>query len=345
MRKWLMVVALFALVCSAPVLAFEPVAQDHRLFDLQTRIFRVVDLNWRAAEALVDGSEEAHDRALAAFERETKDLGTALSEAVAGNDHEALDLAGSIWRSLDVGARRALHPALGMVRVAAADSRGGFNDYFPGYGYPEPGYKYRRGLEIEREEKGTTWQYEEHTLTTNKKFDLTVTLDVLGILKKWLSGGILKSLHVREYGNGYYNNQPMIVAHVSLETSETVATRANRKYDVTKVWFELLRSKDAGWHNSGTWEKCGKTYEIMQDPTGEVITTGAQLPGQPGQPGLPGQPGTYPPGTYPPANPPGTYPPSYPPSYPPGTTPPGYPGSYPYPPAQPGNGPFLPGPI
>jgi len=38
-----------------------------------------------------------------------------------------------------------------------------------------------------------------------------------------------------------------------------------------------LRSKSSSWSNSNAvWELTGKTYEILQEPTGEEVVTGIE---------------------------------------------------------------------
>lgn len=286
MNNWLKMVALFLVVSVGPAFAFDGVWSGDPLFELQNRVFRVIDLQWRVNDLMAvaqpaDG-DKAYDAAVRQLQADNAELGRTVAHALEVKDRQVLEFVADVYGSLDAGARRALFPALQAARAdgeAATIDRNAFSEYFPGYGYPEPGYKYRRGREIEREEKGATWQYEEHTISTSKSVKLTVSIDVLGILKSLLGLGKITRLVVgREY-TSYYNGTPMIVVDVAFTAAETIFTKTNRKYDVSKVWFELLRSNDAGWHNSGTWEVVGKTFQIMMDPTGETITTEVQIPG------------------------------------------------------------------
>ena len=296
MKSWLKTALVLLVAAACPAFAFDGVSPQDRLFGLQNQVFQVVDQQWRVSDLLNAAQENpGNAAALAAYEKEAaalaaneKALGKTISQALTANDHQALDLVGSIYRSLDAGARNALFPAVQNARAeAAADAPAltRLGDYFPGYGYPEPGYKYRRGRELSREDKGTTWQYEEHTISSSKNIKLTVTLDVLGILKGLFGLGKIGNLVIgREY-NSYMGNGAVIVVDVSFSTAQTIFTRANRKYEVAKVWFELQRSKSS-WSNSGTWETVGKTYQIMMDPTGEAVTTevgegSAPIPGTP----------------------------------------------------------------
>jgi len=287
MNRFACVLALITLLLAGPVAGVEVLPGDP-LFDLQSKVFAVIDLQWKLADGLSRG--DAPETGLEAFGKATNELSSAMRQALQADDQKALDFLRSLWKSLDTGARQAVFPALQQTRAGlvagdnAAAELNRFAEYFPGYGYPEPGYTYRRGREIEREAKGVTYQQEEHSLTTHKVFDLTVNLDILNLFKKWLSGGLLRSLTVRDSGYVTYNGQPMLVFHITLETTQTVVTKANRKYEVNKVWFELLRSKGSGWGSSGSWEACGKTYQILQEITGEVVVTQVSLPGAGGPP-------------------------------------------------------------
>ncbi|MFZ2956028.1 MAG: hypothetical protein WA705_03930 [Candidatus Ozemobacteraceae bacterium] len=292
MKSWLKLVVVLLVLGISPTFAFDGLAPEDRLFGLQNQVFQIIDQQWRVNDLLVQAQAnpadvaalEAYEKAAGQLEKNDKDLGRVITKALAEKDNQTLDLVSSIFRTLDTGARQAIFPALQMARAESEMTlvaKKGFSEYFPGYGYPEPGFKYRRGRETSREYKGTTWQFEEHTIATSKSVRLTVTLDVLGILKSLFSLGKIGSLVVGREFQSSYNGTPMIVVEVAFSTSETIFTRTNRKYDVNKVWFELLRSSDAGWNNNnGTWEAVGNTYQIMMDPTGEAVTTQVELPGQ-----------------------------------------------------------------
>lgn len=291
MKTWLKMLVVLLVLGMSPVFAFDGLAPADRLFGLQNQVFQVIDQHWRVNDLLGQAQAtpkdvaalKAYEQAAGKLEKNGHDLGKVVIKALAEKDHQTLDLVGSIFRSLETGARQAIFPVLQMARVETemnTVAKNTFAEYFPGYGYPEPGFKYRRGHETSREYKGTTWQFEEHTIATSRSVKLTVTIDVLGILKQLFSLGKIGGLIIGQEHTSYYNGAPMIVVEVAFSTSETIFTRANRKYDVNKVWFELLRSSDAGWNNNGTWKAVGKTYQIMMDPTGEAVTTQVELPGQ-----------------------------------------------------------------
>ncbi|MBF0406731.1 MAG: hypothetical protein HQM10_05235 [Candidatus Riflebacteria bacterium] len=185
----------------------------------------------------------------------------------------------NFYKSLPVEARKAFYPAIEPLRneiiLNSFENSAEMNrlrEYFPGYGYSEPGYKYRKGREIEREAKGTTWQDEEQTVSSNMNINLTVTLDVLNILNHWLKLGNIANLVVHKQFQTTYNGAPMFVFNVSFSLMKTMVTKRKRKYEVNKIWFELHKSKTA-WGTDGEWELCGKTYEIIQDPTGDEFVS------------------------------------------------------------------------
>jgi hypothetical protein len=64
----------------------------------------------------------------------------------------------------------------------------------------------------------------------------------------------------------------MIVCNVTFQRIKSIVTKTNRKFEINKVWFELLRAESSFW-SDGDWEYVGKTYEILQEPTGEAVVT------------------------------------------------------------------------
>ncbi|MFZ2956030.1 MAG: hypothetical protein WA705_03940 [Candidatus Ozemobacteraceae bacterium] len=291
MKSGLKLVVVLLLVGLSPVFAFDGLTPADRLFGLQNQVFQIIDQQWHVNDLLMQAQDnptdvatlEAYEKAAGQLEKNHKNLGRVITKALTEKDHQTLDLVASIFRSLETGARQSIFPALQMARAESemavvAESR--FSDYFPGYGYPEPGFKYRRGRETSRENTGTTWQLEEHTIASSKSLKMTVTLDVLAILKSLFALGKIGGLVIGHEHQSSHNGALMVVIDVAFSTTETIFTKTNRKYDISKVWFELLRSSDANWHNNGTWIAVGNTFQIMTDPTGETVTTQVELPGQ-----------------------------------------------------------------
>lgn len=264
--------------------AFDGYAPGHKHFDLQTQTFQIVRQYWLATELLIEYTKNPTDENMARYNtcleihaKQSSELAKFLLATLEEN-LESLEAISDIYKSLDPVARRALTTSLGVVKAAIVQqvttkiSPDQFREYFPGYGYTEPGYKYRKGREIDRENKGSTWQSEEQSIQTNFQAELTISIDLLDILKGMAAGGVIKNLKVTGPFEGHMNGQPLLLAKVSFQVIKTITTRTNRKFDVNKIWFELLRAKSNGW-STGEWEICGKTYEIINEPTGEEVVT------------------------------------------------------------------------
>jgi hypothetical protein len=261
---------------------FEGVAPGDPSFDLQQRVFGLVAAYWRDVDALHgEGSLPESD-----FAARSAVLATELAQAIRTNDESSLRLVGEIYRTLPEPGRAPLQDVISRAQGQLAHDDPtcarvrALRAYFPGYGYSEPGYKYRKGLEIKREIRGTSWQEEEHTHTTNKSLNLTISVDLLGMLRKLATGGLIRNLIIGEpyqpsYDGGNYfpypgnNGSTGFMVNVSFSTAKTITTKVRRKYEVCRVWFELQRAPAAGWGNVGDWAACGQTYEIIQDPTGD----------------------------------------------------------------------------
>lgn len=264
--------------------AFDGYAPGHKHFTLQTQAFQIVRQYWHTTDLLLEYTKNPTEENMARYNQSIEIHAKQSSElakfllATLDESIEPLEALSEMYKSLDPAARRSLTTALGVVKAAVVQqvttklTPEQFRGYFPGYGYTEPGYKYRKGREIDRENKGSTWQSEEQSIQTNFQAELTISIDLLDILKGMAAGGVIKNLKVDGPFEGHMNGQPLLLAKVSFQVIKTITTRTNRKFDVNKIWFELLRAKSNGW-STGEWEACGKTYEIINEPTGEEVVT------------------------------------------------------------------------
>lgn len=267
----------------APAFAYDGLGPQDKGFDVQAQAFGIVNHHWAITEMFLklqeqpsDEAMEKYNKELDIFKKRSVELGKRIINSLEEKNRDVISIVSGIYKSLEPGARPALYTALGYLRVSLAQenklSEAEFREYFPGYGYTEPGFKYRKGREVAREFKGNSWQWEEQSIQSTFQVELTVTLDVLSILKNWLTGGIISKLEVGQQYETTMNGTPMIVCKVSFSVVKTLTTKTNRKFEVNKVWFELLRAKSSGF-STGPWETVGKTYEILSEPTGEEVTT------------------------------------------------------------------------
>lgn len=287
LHRLMLVLAVFAALFIGQAGAFDGVAADHPLFGTQQRIFAAIGEYWQIQELYIkytqnqsEENEANWNNAIKKHTSTSKSIGKALAESIksVNPSFQQIELISDIYRSLPVGARDALYPTLGALKFEIIHGGNSFmteeqfREYFPGYGYSEPGFKYRKGRELDREYKGVTWQYEEQTISTTWNVSLTINIDLLSILQGMVTGGAIKNLKASEPFHMNVGGQPMIVCNVSFQRIKAITTKINRKFEINKVWFELLRTKSSSW-SEPVWELCGKTYEILQEPTGEDVVT------------------------------------------------------------------------
>lgn len=279
---------LFLVLAGFQVMAFDGVLPGDKLFSTQEMIFKAVSSYWQVQEAFfnytsepTDEAEENWNEAVKFHSEFSTFVGKEVLSSLKKKQYGEVQMLSEIYKSLPVEARTALYPALEFMRIEITQenfkylSEQKFREYFPGYGYTEPGYKYRKGRELDREYKGVTWQSEEHSISTTWNVNLTVSIDLLNILSGLVTGGAIKNLEVGPQFTMNVGGQPMIVCNVSFQRIKSIVTKTNRKFEINKVWFELLKAKSSGW-STGPWEICGKTYEILQEPTGEAVVTGIE---------------------------------------------------------------------
>lgn len=286
-HRLMIVLAVFVALFAGQLSAYEGVTAEHPHYYFQQKIFAAIAEYWSVQDLYIqyaqDQSQENEEKWTKAIEHHTKvsvAIGKEVAKSIKLPSYEQIQMLSDIYRSLPDGAKNSLYPILGTIRfeIIHNDSpltEEQFREYFPGYGYSEPGYKYRKGRELDREYKGVTWQYEEQTISTTWNVSLVINIDLVGILQGMLTSGVIKNLKVSEPYNMNVSGQPMIVCNVSFQRIKAITTKINRKFEINKVWFELLRAKSSVWSDS-EWELCGKTYEILQEPTGEDVVTGIQ---------------------------------------------------------------------
>lgn len=143
-------------------------------------------------------------------------------------------------------------------------------EYFPGYGYAEPGFKYRKGKELTSEFLNAFWQEEEKTMESAKHFEGTIDIKIAAELKQHPSIGNFKEIGepFKVDVGGHF----VVCIKVSFDTMVKIVTRSKKKYAQTKVWFELLR-RPSSVFGDGKWEVCGKTYEMHDIYTNEEIVS------------------------------------------------------------------------
>ncbi|HBC75592.1 MAG TPA: hypothetical protein DC017_12225 [Candidatus Wallbacteria bacterium] len=140
--------------------------------------------------------------------------------------------------------------------------------YFPGYGEADPTYYYRLGRELESEVTDTYWKEITTTHTQYETVESEVTREHLNSMYDDPDIDIMEQQGPYEK---IVDGIPMMCYKVRFLTLASITTVSKRKYDLNRVWFELLRNKYSILMPS-KWEVCGKTYEMHEFYTGcEVI--------------------------------------------------------------------------
>jgi hypothetical protein len=160
-------------------MAFDGYLPGHKLYPAQKEIFEAISNHWDVQENFINyvkdptpDTEKVWNDSVKSHTSICLKIGKDVVASIKKNNHDEVQLLSDIYKSLPVPARTALYPTLGYLKFEIqhdnekfmSDEK--FREYFPGYGYTEPGYKYRKGREVEREYKGVTWQSEEHSIST-----------------------------------------------------------------------------------------------------------------------------------------------------------------------------------
>jgi len=144
-------------------------------------------------------------------------------------------------------------------------------EYFPGYGYTDPSYIYRKGKEVERKLLQAFWKTEKETVQSTNYMEMTITAELLAKLEAQV-----EFLKIIKLFNIEINGKVVAAAKVSFQVKKTLETECKVKYEKNKVWFELWRAKKTYW-STPQWELCGKTYEFFEEPTGEQVVVDSKI--------------------------------------------------------------------
>ncbi|MFC1742557.1 hypothetical protein ACFL35_01080 [Candidatus Riflebacteria bacterium] len=175
------------------------------------------------------------------------------------------------YKSLDKSVKEALDPVIRVIcenyeqTTPNSNLKEFLQAYFPGYGYGDPNFRYRKGKEVSREFLYARWLEESRTISQSKIIELVVELSIAaGIKEKYPDARIGKAFPIDLGG------KIVMAVKVTWNNTTTITTRTKKKIGHYKVWFELFKAKK-GW-GTPQWELCGKTYELLEEATGEEVT-------------------------------------------------------------------------
>lgn len=254
--------------------------------------FTLIDMYWNMCEAKYRfeeapfNSDPANElqKAYIKIAREVKTFSGVIAEkaiqAYDTNDQKVLGDIVAVYLSFKKALRAPLYgvadQVIDHIAMALFNKNGGDlatirkqveQEYFPGYGYSDPSYMYRKGMEVERKFLQAYWKIERETIEATNYMELVIQAELVASLQAQVD--FLKILQLFKIE---ISGKLVAAAKVSFQTKTTLTTECKVKYEKNKVWFELSRARKDYWMEP-KWEVCGKTYLFLEEPTGEEIVS------------------------------------------------------------------------
>jgi hypothetical protein len=219
----------------------------------------------------------------------SQNLSIKIINSLEKNDKKSLSDIVSVYLSYKKALRTPLYDVADrilnwMVKTELEKYAGSENDYnalelrkqleqefFPGYGYADPGYLYRKGLELERQLLQTFWKTEKEIIEANSYMELVIKAELLSNLQSQVS--FLKILKLFDIE---IDGKIVAAAKVSFQLKKTLVTQARIKYEKNKVWVELYKASKDFWLTP-KWTLAGKTYILLDEPTGQEVIVNSIL--------------------------------------------------------------------
>lgn len=233
---------------------------------------------WAISQAMNDNVDDA---TLNDLSIKYKDSVDALIDLVS-KDQNIIEFA-NIYAEKDLYNKGLLNPVIDEIKdneeimsLIRDKEYGADTTPFPGYGYPEPGYNYRKGKELSRDFLSAFWRDEERLLETNQENELTIELKFLADFTNGIKNegkGEVKSM---ENVNIKVNGELKQAVKIKYSIKKALRVRCKVRFQKTKVWFELFKQKKAPWYapwQNNAWEICGKTYNIVEEATTDVVAS------------------------------------------------------------------------
>jgi|GEM_PF-4083710 len=255
-----------ALLLTVLLVAFSCYATET---DVELEVYSIVDQYWQTIDArseAAQGNTRNYMNSVNKMDRQIDQLARYLDQ-----NPDRIDEYVEVFNALP---KETKHIFNELNRDLSA-SRG--EELFPGYGYAEPGYYYRRGAEVDVEMLSQFWKTEERTFEKNYRYKFYVELSVSEQMQQNAeAGGNIEGFDVKGVYGMTINGEFKECAEVEFSTKETLRTRCTVMYENNKVWYELYRAEKSFWDflpwTELTWERCGRTYQIAEEATGtEVI--------------------------------------------------------------------------
>lgn len=224
--------------------------------------YSVISKYWESAEALTSGNNEAYEKALGGMNESLDKLAQTISE-----DPSKVKEFSEVYKTLPQETRHLFNELISEIQVSRADE-----ELFPGYGYAEPGFYYRRGAEERKELLQKFWKSEERTFEKNSRYKFYVELKISSSMNQSAeAGGKIEGFDVKGVYGMNINGEFKQVAEVEFSTKETLRTKCVVAYEKNKVWYELYKAKKGFWDflpwAELKWERAGSTYVVVEEAT------------------------------------------------------------------------------
>jgi len=251
--------------------------------NLSDRVNQMVNTYWQANEALFKGEPKLYLQKNDEVKKIADSIANDITNALKNNDDSLFNEYVTIYNQLK---SPELLEVLNLVADQIKEYKGiVYRDLtpdtnFPGYGYAEPGYVYRRGEELKREVLSVYWKRLQKVYEKNTSF--RVQLELNAALQLAASGAVVQKIGKPINININGNIKTVVECQVTVKNATTVNETV--KYQRTKVWFRLYRAEKSFWNSIGLgsyeWQAVGKTYQIFDEESGLPVV---ELPNQTNQ--------------------------------------------------------------
>jgi len=270
MSKILLTLLIVAVVIVTPAFSTE--------INLQKQVENMITIYWQANDALYNKDMKAYLDKNDQLRELADSISTNIIKGVKNNDMTLYNEYVKIYNDLKKPENlSALNLVADQIKEYAhtRDLTPGTN--FPGYGYADPDYVYRRGEELPNPEVlSVYWKRIEKTYQKGTKFHINMEVG--------MTANFGENATVKEVGRSTINigGNAKEVVELEVTVNENVKTQCTVKYQKKKVWYKLYKAKKSFWSSIGfgsySWTLCGKTYVIIEEESGlPVIETPGQV--------------------------------------------------------------------
>ncbi|MGM0608693.1 MAG: hypothetical protein ACQESP_09755 [Candidatus Muiribacteriota bacterium] len=230
-------------------------------FNVEAEVHEIINTHWEANDALYEGHEEIYIDNLRAIDNNMEELAAYLK-----SNPEKISELSDVLAEVP---KESKHLFNRLVKELESMDR---EELFPGYGFQDPDYHYRRGEEVEKELLQQYWKTEERYFESNKRHKFMIELSVAQKMKAGANAGApIEGFDVKGVVEMEVNGQMKEVAETEFSTKETLSSKATVMYEKNKVYYEVYRAKKGFWDflpwKELDWELSGTTYLIHEEAT------------------------------------------------------------------------------